>query len=81
MLQEADGALEQDEVLARLEGRVGDQLRAGDRDPNPRGELRWHAAARTARKELIDEGLLERAGPGIWALTREGELATVPERP
>ncbi len=81
VLQDAGGPLEQDDVLARLEERVGEQLRAGDRDPNPRGELRWHAAARTARKELIDEGLLAQAGPGVWALTREGELASVPDTP
>ena len=81
VLQDAEGPLEQDEVLTRLEGRLGDQLRAGDRDPNPRGELRWHAAARTARKGLIDEGLLEQAGPGVWELTRAGALATVPDQP
>ncbi len=78
VLQDAQRPLEQDDVLARLEDRIGERLRAGDRDPNPRGELRWHAAARTARKELIDEGLLDRAGPGIWALTRAGEVEPVP---
>ena len=70
-----DGSLDQDDVLERLEERLGDRLRAGDRDPNPRGELRWHAAARTARKELMDEGLLAQAGPGVWELTSAGRDA------
>ena len=56
--------------------RVGDQLRSGDRETNPQGELRWHAAARKARKALLDEGLLETAGPGVWRLSDLGRQTT-----
>lgn len=72
VLQDADGELDVDDVFERLEERVGEQLRSGDRDANPQGELRWHAAARKARKALMDEGLLEAAGPGVWRLSDEG---------
>lgn len=66
VLHDAGGRLEADDVFAALEERV--ELRAGDRDPNPQGELRWRAAARKARKELIDSGVLAAAGPGVWQL-------------
>jgi hypothetical protein len=72
VLQEAPEGLAQDDVFDRLEERIGDSLRPGDRDPNPQGELRWRAAARKARKELMDDGLLAPAGPGVWRLTDEG---------
>lgn len=75
VLQDAEGPLEQETVFARLEERVGEALRPGDRDPNPQGEMRWRAAARKARKGLIDEGLLDQAGPGLWGLTDAGRTA------
>ncbi|NYG55001.1 hypothetical protein [Nocardioides perillae] len=74
VLQDAEAPLGHDEAFARLEERVGDALRPGDRDPNPQGEMRWRAAARKARKELIDEGLLAQA-PGTWGLTDAGRAA------
>lgn len=70
--------LEQDQVFALLEERIGEQLRPGDREPDPRGELRWHAAARKARKSLMDDGLLATAGPGVWQLTERGAGTTLP---
>ncbi len=54
-----------------LEVRIGDRLRPGDRETNPQGELRWRAAARRARKSLMDDGLLETA-PGVWRLSALG---------
>ncbi|WP_122816449.1 hypothetical protein [Nocardioides pantholopis] len=74
-LQEAGGELAGDDVFERLEERIGDLLRPGDRDPNPQGELRWRAAARKARKALMDDGLLAAAGPGVWRLTDAGRTA------
>lgn len=76
VLQDAGGELDVDDVFERLEERVGDQLRSGDRETNPQGELRWHAAARKARKALLDEGLLETAGPGVWRLSDLGRQTT-----
>lgn len=68
VLEEGGGDLSADEVFAALEERLVDVLRPGDREKNPQGELRWRAAARKARKELIDTGVLVSAGPGVWKL-------------
>ncbi len=76
-LDEAGGRLDADEVFDRLEERLGDRLRPGDRESNPQGELRWRAAARRARKALIDDGLLVGA-PGAWELTEAGSDAASP---
>lgn len=65
-LDQAGGRLEAEEMFAALEARV--ELRPGDRETNPQGELRWRAAARKARKELIDSGVMAQAGPGVWQL-------------
>ena len=80
-LQDAEGELEVDVVFERLEERVGDLLRPGDRETNPQGEMRWRAAARKARKALLDEGLLEPAGPGVWRLSAAGRRAPVTPAP
>lgn len=77
-LQEAGGELGVDEVFARLEERVGEQLRPGDRETNPQGELRWRAAARKARKALMDEGLLDTA-PAVWRLSDLGHQTLTSE--
>ncbi|WP_244931610.1 hypothetical protein [Nocardioides sp. W7] len=77
-LQDAEGELDGDEVFVHLEVRIGDQLRPGDREANPQGELRWRAAARKARKSLMDDGLLE-AAPGVWRLSELGRSADLPE--
>ena len=74
-LQEAGGELDVDDVFDALEERVGDLLRPGDRETNPQGELRWRAAARKARRSLMDEGLLAEAAPGVWRLTDRGRQA------
>lgn len=68
--------IDQDTVLELLEERIGERLRPGDREPDPRGELRWHAAARKARKALMDDGLLAAARPGVWQLTERGATAS-----
>lgn len=68
MLDEAGEALTTEDALARLEERVGDQLRAGDRETSPQGELRWRTAARKARRELANAGVLAADQPGVWRL-------------
>lgn len=78
VLQEAGGELDGEDIFAKLEERVGEQLRPGDREPNPQGELRWRAAARKARKTLMDEGLMETA-TGVWKLSDLGKRAVTPE--
>lgn len=76
-LQDAGGELDTDDVFERLEERLEERLRPGDREKNPQGELRWRAAARKARRALMDEGLLAEAGVGVWRLTDLGQRADV----
>lgn len=68
MLTEAEGGLPTDDALARLEERVADDLRPGDREKSPQGEQRWRTAARKARRELVTSGILSDAQPGVWQL-------------
>jgi hypothetical protein len=75
-LQDAGGALDADGLFEELETRLEEVLKPGDREAMPTGELRWRYAARKARKELIDDGLLEGAKPGAWVLTSEGRDLT-----
>lgn len=70
MLDEADGGLPSDDALARLEERVADSLRPGDRERSPQGEQRWRTAARRARRDLVASGVLSDARPGVWELNR-----------
>ncbi|MGV3563230.1 MAG: winged helix-turn-helix domain-containing protein [Nocardioides sp.] len=72
VLQEAGGEQEADLVLAALEERLAEVLKPGDHETGPTGEVRWRTAARWARKELADDGLLVAPQPGVWALTAEG---------
>ena len=72
VLQEHGGEREADLVLAELEERLADVLKPGDHETGPTGEVRWRTAARWARKELADDGLLLAPQPGVWALTDEG---------
>ncbi|WP_435747758.1 hypothetical protein [Nocardioides sp. SYSU DS0663] len=69
LLQESGGELPADDVFGELEERIGEQLRAGDREPSPQGEPRWQLAARKARRALQDEGLVEAGTPGVWRLS------------
>lgn len=68
VLEDAGGELDVDEVYHRLEARLDGSFRAGDHETSPNGELRWHYAARRARQELADEGLISKGRPGIWSL-------------
>lgn len=72
VLQQADHELEADEVFAALEARVGEEMRTGDRETTPEGELRWQYAARRARQGLIADGLMAKGRPGVWVLTDAG---------
>lgn len=72
VLQEAGGEQEADLVLASIEERLADVLKPGDHETGPTGEVRWRTAARFARKELQDDGLLLAPRPGVWALTDAG---------
>lgn len=67
-LGEAGGELEQDELFDRLEELMADRLSDADRETTPEGELRWRYAARKARQTLINEGVMTKGRPGVWAL-------------
>ncbi|KQY51640.1 MULTISPECIES: hypothetical protein [unclassified Nocardioides] len=68
VLDEAGQALSTEDALARIEERMADQLRPGDLERSPQGELRWRTAARKARLELVNTGLLSADQPGVWQL-------------
>ncbi len=68
VLEEAGGRLDADELFLQLELLAEDRLLPGDNEKTPEGELRWRYAARRARVALIDEGLMTKTTPGVWAL-------------
>lgn len=68
VLEQAGGELEAEELFLELEILAEDLLKPGDSETTPEGELRWRYAARRARVALIDEGLMTKAGPGVWKL-------------
>ncbi len=70
VLDEAGGELEADELFLELEILLDEQLRPGDRETTPEGELRWQYAARRARIALVNEGLMTKGKPGVWQLAR-----------
>lgn len=72
LLHDHGGRLEAEELMPALEVRLDGVLTPGDREPSPQGGERWHVAVRRQRKELIDEGLLVPAQPGVWELTPQG---------
>lgn len=72
VLDEAGGELPADDVLSSVEERIGEHLLEGDRQLTPEGELRWRYAARRARQQLIQQGLMAKSRPGIWELTADG---------
>lgn len=68
VLEQAGGELEADELFLELEILAEDLLKPGDSEMTPEGELRWRYAARRARVELLADGRMTKAGPGIWKL-------------
>lgn len=68
VLQEADGGLESDVALTRVQERMAEQLLPGDHESTPQGDPRWRSAARKARRSLVEEGVLAGDRPGIWRL-------------
>jgi hypothetical protein len=68
VLQEAGGELDADELFLELEILLEDRLLTGDRETTPTGEPRWQYAARRARVELIDAGVMTKGVPGVWKL-------------
>ncbi len=68
VLEQAGGELDAEELFLELETAAADQLRPGDHETTPEGELRWRYAARRARVALIADGLMTKARPGVWQL-------------
>ena len=64
VLDEAGGELPADDVLEAVEERIGEHLLEGDRQLTPEGELRWRYAARRARQQLVQQGLMAKSRPG-----------------
>jgi hypothetical protein len=72
VLDEAGGELPAEDVLEAVEERIGEHLLEGDRQLTPEGELRWRYAARRARQQLVQQGVMTKSRPGIWELTAAG---------
>ena len=68
VLEAAGGELDAEDLFLELEIVAEDRLLPGDSETTPDGELRWRYAARRARIALIDEGVMVKAGPGVWRL-------------
>lgn len=68
VLTEAGGELEADELFQALEAAAEEHFLVADREAMPGGELRWQFAARKARLQLVEEGLMTKGRPGIWSL-------------
>jgi hypothetical protein len=68
VLDQAGGELDAEDFFGALEILAQDQLKPGDQEKTPEGELRWRYAARRARIALIDEGLMTKGRPGVWQL-------------
>ena len=67
-----EGSLETEDMLLELEMAMEEELLERDRQASPTGEIRWHTAARSERKSMIDAGLMAGGKPGIWELTDAG---------
>lgn len=68
VLEDGGGEMDAEDVFLELEIRLEDKLLAGDNELTPEGELRWRYAARRARVELLNEGLMVKSTPGVWKL-------------
>jgi len=68
VLEAAGGELDAEDLFLELEIVAEDRLLPGDSETTPDGELRWRYAARRARVALIGEGVMVKAGPGVWRL-------------
>jgi restriction system protein len=72
-LYEKGGSGKTAEVLARVEGIVGDKLTDADRATLKQGEVRWRNTAQWERNVMVEDGLLKKSSPrGVWELTEKG---------
>jgi hypothetical protein len=73
-LAELGGRASHTEVLARVEEKMQDRLKAHDPMPLPSGgEIRWQNNARWARHKMVKEGLMSADSPrGVWEITERG---------
>ncbi len=68
VLRQAGGELDTDDFFLELEIAADDLLLPGDHERTPSGELRWHYAARRARLAMVEQGVMIKGRPGVWAL-------------
>ncbi|GAA1926480.1 hypothetical protein GCM10009737_30380 [Nocardioides lentus] len=70
VLAEQPVAVERDEVLAEVEQRM--TFTDQDRGITADGETRWRRTALKERKAMVDDGLMDAAGHGMWLLSARG---------
>jgi Mrr restriction endonuclease-like protein len=81
LLAEAEGKARGSDVIAALEGRLGNRLTPRDRDVLRMGEVRWQNRARFARLRMKERGLISSDSPrGIWEITDRGRVFLEAER-
>ncbi|MHB1426373.1 MAG: winged helix-turn-helix domain-containing protein [Gemmataceae bacterium] len=72
-LVEKGGSGKTAEVLARIEGILGDKLTDADRATLKQGEIRWRNTAQFERYAMVGDGLLKKnSARGVWELTEKG---------
>ena len=75
VLNSMGGELRVADVLELVEDRIKDRLSEKDLEILERNNFRrWESETRFARELLIEQGLLESGGRGIWRLTDQGYL-------
>lgn len=61
------------QALYRVEKKLGNALKAVDRQKISTGMVRWRNSAMWERKTMVDEGLLSHDSPrGVWEITAKG---------
>jgi hypothetical protein len=73
VLREAGGELPTKEAVDRVGKNLGEAFTAADLVTLASGEVRWRNAARWARNDLADRGVIDRKVPtGVWRLSGSG---------
>jgi len=61
------------QALAEFERALGDLIPSEHREQNESGNIKWEWYVRWARQNLVNAGLMESGGRGIWTITPEGQ--------
>jgi hypothetical protein len=71
-LVELDGQGDRPAIESRVESAMRGTLTPRDLERSDKGEFRWQAMIRRARRHLAGEGWIEPGGRAVWRLTRTG---------